>query len=243
MNLAKLLQDYKDGKLSQEALIEHLKLLPFEDLGSVKIDHHRQLRRGFPEVIFCLRKNVEEIAKATQALDKQGTTVLLTKLNQEKYAELKKQFPHMVYNEKGSIAYIKNSPLEQKEGLLILTAGTSDIPIAEEAKTTAEVMGQQPTIVHDVGVAGLHRLLAQKEHIFKAKVIIVIAGMEGALASVVAGLANCPVIAVPTSVGYGASFDGLNALLSMMNTCSPGVSVVNIDNGFGAGYLAAMVNK
>lgn len=243
MNLPQLLEDYKNGKIEKEDLLNLIKAYPFQDLGTVKVDHHRALRKGFPEVIYCANKTPEDITKALNALAQHHTNILLTRLDPEKYHALKNAHPRLQYNEKGSAAYLMQPETAQKEGILILTAGTSDIPLAEEAKTTVQVMGHKPKIIHDVGVAGLHRLLAHTDDIFNAKVIIVIAGMEGALASVVAGLASCPVIGVPTSVGYGASFDGLNALLTMMNSCSPGVAVVNIDNGFGAGYLAAMINK
>lgn len=215
----------------------------FCDLGFAKVDIDRAKRRGFPEVIYCAGKTKEHIKDIARQLIRNKQDLLLTKLEKDKFSYLKKTFPRLKYNSLarlGSLTNIKKSP----KGLaVVISAGTSDMPVAEEAVVTLEVMGNCILKFYDVGVAGVHRLMHNIEVIRKAKVIVVVAGMEGALASLVSGLVSSPVIAVPTSCGYGASFGGLSALLSMLNSCSPGVTVVNIDNGFGAGYFASLINK
>jgi len=240
-NIKKLLQSVADGTISPNEAELKLKISPFEDMGFAKPDLHRKLRQGIPEVIYGEGKTTEQISEITERLMEKGqNTVLITRLSKNKAAELTVKIK---YFETARIGIAGEFPKPDTKGIiLIATGGTSDIPVAEEAALTAEVLGNKVTRLYDVGVAGIHRLLAHSEDIMKAKVIIAIAGMEGALASVIGGLADCPVIAVPTSVGYGASFGGLSALLSMLNSCASGVSVVNIDNGFGAGYLASMIN-
>jgi len=241
--MKKILQDYKAGKVDLETVLAKLKSLPYEDLGFAKIDTHRELRKGFPETIFCQGKTILQIVKILQKLPA-DQNILLTKANKTVFTAVKKIFRTAQYNELAKTIVIQRYKPKQKKGtILILTAGTSDIPVAEEAVTTAKLMGNKVETVYDVGVAGVHRLFDIKEKIFNANVIIVIAGMEGALASIVGGLASKPVIAVPTSVGYGASFHGIAPLLTMLNCCAEGVVVVNIDNGFGAGYFASIINR
>lgn len=230
-------------KMSVSSAFDALKSLPYENMGFVRLDHHRFFRKGFGEVIYCENKTMEHVKKITEVLLKHGNPVLLTRANKSLYDFLKKTFPVLKYNELGRIIYLKKGGLKNKKTVLILTAGTSDIPVAEEARITLEVMGNRVKTIYDVGVAGIHRLLDKLPEISKANVIIVVAGMEGALGSVVGGLTDKPVIAVPTSVGYGSSFKGIAPLLTMMNSCAPGVTVVNIDNGFGAGYFASLINK
>ncbi len=216
-----------------------------KDLGFAKIDLHRKARRGFPEAVFCQGKTREQIKKISSEIIKSGGPLILTKLEKKDFALLKKALPNLQYNKKARIAYIKSRKRNiLKKGLcLVISAGTSDIPVAEEACITLELMGNIVKRLYDVGVAGVHRLVNNYKLLREASVIIVVAGMEGALASLVSGLVPCPVIAVPTSCGYGANFKGLSALLTMLNSCSPGISVVNIDNGFGAGYFAGLVNR
>jgi hypothetical protein len=241
--MKKLLQDYKAGKVDLSTVLQKIKTLPYEDLGFAKLDTHREVRKGFPETIFCQRKTIPQISQILQKLPK-DQNILLTKVSKNVYASVKKLYPLAQYNELGKTVVIQRFKPKKKKGvILILTAGTSDIPVAEEAVTTAELMGNKVETVYDVGVAGVHRLFDIKDKIFHANVIIVIAGMEGALASIVGGLASKPVIAVPTSVGYGASFQGIAPLLTMLNCCAEGVAVVNIDNGFGAGYFASLINR
>jgi NCAIR mutase (PurE)-related protein len=242
-NLKNLLEEVKAGKLEIETAIERLRDLPYEDLGFAMVDHHRQLRKGFPEVILCKGKTIEQIVEISQRILSKGGNLLATRATYEVYEALQQIEPAAQYNELGRTISVVQTPPEMREGILVVTAGTSDIPVAEEALETAQIMGNQVERLYDVGVAGLHRLLGNREKLFKARVIIVVAGMEGALASVVGGLVDKPVIGVPTSVGYGASFGGVAALLSMLNSCASGVAVVNIDNGFGAGYIAALINK
>lgn len=241
--IRRILNDVAVGKISpQEAEIK-LKLEPFRELGFASVDHHRGLRQGVSEVIYGEGKTSEQIVEISRALiDKGQKTILITRLSEEK-AKYIMEYMKLDYYEMGNIGIIGEMPKPDTEGtILIVTGGTSDIPVAEEAAITCKALGNNVKCLYDLGVAGIHRLLAHSEDIMRAKVIIAIAGMEGALASVVGGLADCPVIAVPTSVGYGASFGGLSALLSMLNSCASGVSVVNIDNGFGAGYMASMIN-
>jgi hypothetical protein len=216
----------------------------FCDLGFAKVDLDRKRRKGFSEVIYCPGKDRAHLKKITQELIRKKQDILLTRLDQKTYAYLKKAFPGLKYNALARLAYFPARPKAAGRGMVaVVSAGTSDIPVAEEAAVTLEVMGNRVIKLYDVGVAGVHRLMHNLELLKKAKVIVVVAGMEGALASLVGGLVSCPVIAVPTSCGYGANFGGLSALLTMLNSCSPGVAVVNIDNGFGAGYFASLINK
>ncbi|MBA7485824.1 Pyridinium-3,5-biscarboxylic acid mononucleotide synthase [subsurface metagenome] len=220
--------------------------LPFEDLGFAHVDHHRQIRRGFPEVIYCPGKTVEQIVKIFSALAEKGDNVLATRAEEDVFKALTrtKKFPNVRYEKSAKAIVLEQKEIKpSKTTIPIVTAGTADLPVAAEAKVTAEIMGQRTEIIPDVGVAGLHRLLGHMERLQNANVIIVIAGMEGALASVVGGLVSCPVIAVPTSIGTGASFGGISALLTMLNSCAAGVTVVNIDNGFSAGVAATLINK
>lgn len=241
--IRKFLRNIKSGGISEKEAFLYLKSLPFKDLNFAKIDHYRTLMRGLPEVILGQGKTKEQIVRITKEMAKYND-VLITKTSEDVFDEIKKNYKKSNYNNLAKTITIKKREREIKHGkILVLTAGTSDIPIAEEAVVTAELFGNKVEKVYDVGVAGIHRLLANLDKISKSSVIIVIAGMEGALASVVSGLTDKPVIAVPTSCGYGASFKGLAPLLSMLNSCSPGVAVVNIDNGFGAGYLASLINK
>ncbi|MBR5968887.1 MAG: nickel pincer cofactor biosynthesis protein LarB [Lachnospiraceae bacterium] len=238
-----LLEDVKQGRVSVEDALLKIKTAPFEDIGYAKVDLQRKTRQGATEVIFGSGKTAEQITGIIDVLKKNGEqTVLVTRMSEDKANEVMKTHP-MRYDKTAQIGVIGEIPAASGIGTVVVaTGGTSDIPVAEEAAVTAEALGNNVTRLYDVGVAGLHRLLAHMEEIMSAGVIIVLAGMEGALASVIGGLADCPVIAVPTSIGYGASFQGLSALLSMLNSCASGVSVVNIDNGFGAGYLASMIN-
>ena len=237
-----LLHNVKTGELSVEDAVTKIRLMPFEDIGYAKIDHHRAVRQGVGEVIYWAGKTPEQIEGIARSMQNRGQkTILITRLDEEKAGRL--NLPGLRYEALPKLGLL--GPLPEPDGIgtiVVATGGTSDIPVAEEAALTAEVLGNKVTRLYDVGVAGIHRLFACREEIMSAEVIIAIAGMEGALASVIGGLADCPVIAVPTSVGYGASFGGLSALLSMLNSCASGVSVVNIDNGFGAGYLAGMIN-
>ena len=245
INLLKdLLNKLKDGKIEVDAAVQKLKTLPFEDIGFASIDHHRQLRRGFPEVIYGRGKKAEEIIKIIEKMVEKEENVLVTRINDSKAKIIKKHFPSSDYYPKSRILTIAVSPIEKrgKGKILVISAGTADIPVAEEAAITAKFMGNDVETLFDVGVAGLHRLLQNKDTIMSAAVIVVVAGMEGALPSIVGGLVDKPVIAVPTSTGYGASFRGLSALLGMLNSCAAGVTVVNIDNGFGAGYAASLIN-
>jgi len=242
--IEKILKDFKSGKIEITEVLDKLKFLPFEDLGFAKIDTHRSLRKGFPETVFCQGKTISQILKILEVMSKHNHNILGTRADKEVYDAVRKVYEDVEYNEAAKTFVIKKEKVKLKKGkILILTAGTSDIPVAEEAAVTAQVMGNKVDKLYDVGVAGVHRLLTHKEKILKANVIIVVAGMEGALASVVGGLTSKPVIAVPTSVGYGASFKGIAPLLTMLNSCSPGIVVVNIDNGFGAGYFASLINK
>jgi len=244
METEKILKDFKSGKIGIDDVLQKLKSMPFEDAGFAKIDTHRTIRKGFPEVIFSEGKTTAQVLKIMEMMSRHGHNILATRATKDMYDAVKDVHPDAEYNESARTIVIKKEMPESKKGeILIITAGTSDIPVAEEAVVTAEIMGNKVEKIYDAGVAGIHRLLNNKEQIFRANVIIVVAGMEGALASVVGGLASVPVIAVPTSVGYGASFKGVAPLLTMLNCCSPGVVVVNIDNGFGAGYFASLINK
>ncbi len=248
MNIRKLeslLKSIKSGKTSIEEAVAQLKSLPFEDLGFTRIDHHRSLRRGFPEVIWGEGKTYGQILSIMKQLKRKGQNILLTRLEEKKAKAIQKVFSKSQYYPRSRVLTYLIHPVkfEGKGTILVITAGTTDIPVAEEAAVTAQFMGNRVETLYDVGVAGIHRLLSEKERLESARVLIVAAGMEGALPSVVGGLVDRPVIAVPTSVGYGTSFGGITALLAMLNSCASGVAVVNIDNGFGAGYIASLINR
>jgi pyridinium-3,5-biscarboxylic acid mononucleotide synthase len=244
-SMVKLLTEVQRGKISVSQAMARLRDLPFEDLGFAKVDHHRALRQGFSEVIMGQGKKPEEIAAIVRALRRRKANVLVTRLSAEKMTLVKKLVSGLKYNAAAHAATWVGKPIKitGKGTVLIVCAGTSDIPVAEEAALTAAMMGNRVEKLFDVGVAGMHRLLGNKQQLYAASVVVVIAGMEGALPSVVAGLIDKPVIAVPTSVGYGASFNGLAALLAMLNSCASGITVVNIDNGFGAGFAASLINR
>jgi pyridinium-3,5-biscarboxylic acid mononucleotide synthase len=237
-----LLDAVAAGKVSPAAAVDALKQLPFEELGFATLDHHRGLRRLFPEVIYCAGKTAEQVAMIAEKFAARSLRVLGTRATEAQYLAAKKRVPGLEWDALSRCLWVDRDSSPKAEGVAVLAAGTSDLPVAEEAARTLEVMGHQAERIYDVGVAGLHRLLHRLPALTKANVLVVVAGMEGALPSVVGGLVSCPIIAVPTSVGYGASFGGIAALLGMLNSCSPGVSVVNIDNGFGAGYSAATIN-
>lgn len=241
--LKTLLEQVKDGKVAIDDALQSLRTLPFEDLGFSKVDHHRQLRTGFPEVIFCEGKTVAHVKQISEHILAAGHLLLATRATPDMYEAVKEIASEARYNTLGRTITVSQSNDAGTSGILVVSAGTSDLPVAEEAAETAQMMGNQPERLYDVGVAGLHRLISNHEKLLTARVIIVVAGMEGALPSVVGGLVDCPVIAVPTSIGYGASFGGLAALLGMLNSCASGVTVVNIDNGFGAGYSASLINR
>jgi|HubBroStandDraft_6_1064221.scaffolds.fasta_scaffold65987_3 NCAIR mutase (PurE)-related protein len=242
--LKKLFDQVRKGKLSPDEAVERLRHMPFEDLGFAKLDHHRALRQGMPEVIFAPGKTPTQVAGIFARLAAHGGNVLATRATEEQYAAVAAAEPRAEYRPLARAIVLKRDRKKHGKGVIVVvSAGTSDIPVAEEAVVTAELMGNNVQHIYDVGVAGIHRLLSHREALSKARVIIVCAGMEGALPSVVGGLVGVPVIAVPTSVGYGAAFKGLAALLGMMNSCASNVSVVNIDNGFGAGYVASLINR
>ena len=242
MDVYALLGEVKNGGVSIEQAAEKLKQLPYEDLGFARVDHHRKLRTGCAEVIFCQGKTAEQVAVIFSRLAEAGSNVLATRANEEQYQEVKKRIPRAVFHETAkTITLIVENV--QKGLVAVCTGGTADIPVAEEAAITAEIFGARVERIYDVGVSGVHRLLHKIPQINEANAIVAVAGMEGALPSVIAGLVDKPVIATPTSVGYGANFGGLSALLTMLNSCAAGVSAVNIDNGFGAGYMAAQINR
>lgn len=242
--LNKILESIKSGELSVDEAAEQVRKLTFVDLGFARVDHHREKRCGFPEVIFCQGKTPEQVARISQSLVGAGSNLLATRAREPHYQAVKKIYPEAEWHPDSGVITLKRSePPRPKGFILVICAGTSDIPVAEEARLTADIMGNEVKPIYDVGVAGIHRLLAYHEELADASALIVVAGMEGALASVVGGLVAKPVIAVPTSVGYGASFNGLAPLLTMLNSCAAGVTVVNIDNGFGAGYFASLVNR
>jgi NCAIR mutase (PurE)-related protein len=243
--IKEILQKVKNGTVSIEKAVGVLRTLPFEDLGFARVDHHRSLRQGFPEVIWGEGKTAGQIIAIIKKMCAKKYPVLATRVDQKKATKLKKLFSEAVYYPQSRVLTVIKGKIEQRgKGLiLIISAGTADIPVAEEAYITAQVMGNRVEYLYDVGVAGIHRLMSEKEKLFEAHVLIVVAGMEGALPSVVGGLVSRPVIAVPTSTGYGSSFGGVTALLGMLNSCASGVSVVNIDNGFGAGYVASLINQ
>lgn len=240
-----LLLDVKQGRLHLEEAIAALRDLPFEDIGVACIDHHRGLRRGAPEVIFGEGKRLEDILAIMGRMIERKENVLVTRISEDKAVRIREMHPESVYHERAAALTLTfEAPrIQGRDTILVISAGTSDIRVAEEAAVTAWFMGNEVETLHDVGISGIHRLLAHRKRITQAGVIVVVAGMEGALPSVVAGLVAKPVIAVPTSVGYGASFGGLAALLGMLTSCAAGVTVVNIDNGFGAGYAAALINR
>jgi pyridinium-3,5-biscarboxylic acid mononucleotide synthase len=238
-----LLERVARGQQTVDEAVENLRTLPYEDLGFAKLDHHRELRRGFPETVFCQGKTPDQVAEIVQRLAANGPRVLGTRASSEHYEAARLRVPQLEYDETARVIWLDREPERaRKSGIVLVAAGTSDLPVAEEAAITLDLLGHSVQRIYDVGVAGLHRLLNHLPMLRGANVVICCAGMEGALPSVVAGLIAAPLIAVPTSVGYGASFGGLAALLGMLNTCSPGVGVVNIDNGYGAAHLAAAIN-
>ena len=241
--LAHILEKVKSGSLSVTQAIQELSILPYEELDFAKIDHHRGIRIGFPEVILGTGKTTEQIVTIASHLSASSTKLLITHVDQETYVAVKAAIKDASYNPLAkAIVVNRQQNISLRPGITVVTGGTSDIPVAEEAAVTAEIMGNKVEKVFDVGVAGLHRLLDKLPKLRQAKVLVVVAGMEGALPSVVGGLVSAPIIAVPTSIGYGANFNGLAALLTMLNSCAPGIAVVNIDNGFGAGYMAGLIN-
>jgi len=241
--LEKILIRVQKGEVSPKEALVALKDYPYRDLEFAKIDHHRELRRGFPEIIYGQGKTTEQIIRISNEILDKGSSLLITRVEAEVYDEVKTQVPKALYNTLGRTIYLKqNTPPQGKGIIAIVTAGTSDIPVAEEAAVTADLLGNSIDKIYDVGVAGIHRLFGEYDKINQARVIITLAGMEGALPSVIAGITDSPVIAVPTSVGYGAHFQGLTPLLAMLNSCPGGLAVVNIDNGFGAAYMASLIN-
>ncbi len=242
--ILKLLKKVQEGSLDPEQALARLRHLPFENLGYARVDHHRHLRNAYPEVIYCSGKEAQQIQGIASAILAQGFNLLATRANEEIYQLIKELHPAAVYHPSARLVTVQQKAPELVSGLiLVISAGTSDLPVAEEAAVVAESWGNQVERLYDVGVAGIHRLLARLDLLEQARVIITVAGMEGALPSVVGGLVDKPVIAVPSSVGYGASFGGLAALLAMLNSCAAGIGVVNIDNGFGAGCLASIINR
>lgn len=241
--LREMLDRVKDGEIDVDEAMEALRHLPFEDLGFAKVDHHRPLRNGAAEVVYCPGKTPEQVLEIVSRLVERSSNIMATRASLELFEEIRKISPTAVYHRSARMVIANPHPVEPKGMVAVLSAGTADLPVAEEAALTAETLGSVVKRVYDVGVAGIHRLFSQRHVLLDANVVVVVAGMEGALASVVGGLVNRPVIAVPTSVGYGASLGGLAALLTMLNSCVPWVSVVNIDNGFGAGYQAHMINR
>jgi NCAIR mutase (PurE)-related protein len=241
--LVHLLTQFQKGEIDLPETLSTLKHLPFEDMGFAKVDHHRALRTGYPEVVFCQGKTHGQVEKIFQSLEKHNDNILLTRAGPELYERLQKIDGRLVYNELGRTITLEAEEREKTGSVLVISAGTADIPVAEEATVTASISGAKVERIYDAGVAGIHRLLAHNEKIQQARCIVAVAGMEGALPSVVGGLAPCPVIAVPTSVGYGSHFNGIAPLLTMLNSCAPNITVVNIDNGFGAGFSAAMINR
>ena len=243
-DIEKLLKEVKTGDKSVEEALEILKNFPYTDLGFARIDHHREMRTGYPEIIYCAGKTVEQVAAIFGVMYQRENNVIGTRADRKMFDEVKKVIPDAVFHPEARIISIqKKKPSPPDSKIAVITAGTSDMPVAEEAAVTAELLGNKIIRIYDAGVAGIHRLVDKLPEIRTCRVIIVIAGMEGALASVVGGLVDIPVIAVPTSVGYGANFGGISALLAMLTSCSAGVTVVNIDNGFGAGFSASMINQ
>jgi NCAIR mutase (PurE)-related protein len=242
--LRKILDQYKSGDISPNEAVERLRTLPFEDLGFANVDHHRTLRQGFPEVVFGTGKTVEQVARIVESMYKHDHNVLVTRTTALHFDRVKQIAPEAAFHESArAITIMKDATVRGKGTVMVMSAGTSDIPVAEEAVVTLRVMGNEVDSLYDVGVAGIHRLLDRRERLARARVVIVVAGMEGALPSVVGGLVAAPVIAVPTSIGYGASFGGVAALLGMLNSCASNVTVVNIDNGYGAAVVASLINR
>lgn len=242
--IRKILEEVKNGSLDPDQAVERFRSLPFEDLGFANVDHHRSLRQGFPEVVFGAGKTVEQVARIVESMNKHHHNILVTRATSEQFDRVKEIVPEAGYHESArAIVIRKDTEVYGKGTVMVVSAGTSDMPVAEEAVVTLQVMGNTVDALYDVGVAGIHRLLDRRERLIQARVVIVVAGMEGALPSVVGGLVSAPVIAVPTSVGYGASFGGVAALLGMLNSCASNVSVVNIDNGYGAAVVASLINR
>ena len=241
--LRQLLSDVQHGKLNVEDATQRLRALPFEELGFATLDHHRAVRQGFPEVIYCEGKTPTQTAIIVERLAARSDTLLGTRATFDHYQAARERVPALQWHERARALWLERNPEPKKAGIVVVCAGTSDLPVAEEAILTATLMGNEVQSFHDIGVAGLHRLLHHLPTLQQATVIVAVAGMEGALPSVLAGLVDAPVVAVPTSVGYGASFGGVAALLAMLNSCASGIAVVNIDNGFGAGYMAALINR
>ena len=242
--LRKLLEEVRDGSTDIDSALGRVRHMPYEDIGFAKVDHHRALRHGMPEVVFGLGKTAEHVVAIAGKLLDHGGNVLITRTHPEMAAKVLAELPGGEYFPmSGAIRFWRDRVVHGKGKIAVVCAGTSDIPVAEEAQITAEVMGNEVEATHDIGVAGIHRLIGSRDRLANARVVIVCAGMEGALPSVVGGMVSVPVIAVPTSVGYGASFHGLAALLGMLNSCASNVTVVNIDNGFGAGYVASLINR
>ena len=242
--IRRLLREVKTGGVTVDDALERLRHLPLENLGFATLDHHRALRRGYPEVVYGQGKTAEQVVEIVSSLKEMGQTVLVTRVGADVHAAVRARHPAAVFHAgPRPVVVPPGRPPRPRPGILVLSAGTSDLPVAEDAAVTAEVLGNRVERAYDVGVAGLHRLLARKVALARARVIVAVAGMEGALPSVVAGLTDCPVIAVPTSTGYGAGAGGQAALLAMLNSCAGGIGVVNIDNGFGAGLLASMINR
>lgn len=241
--LKRILRDVKRGDIEISKALTHLKDLPYEETGFASIDHHRSLRQGIPEVIYCQGKRTAHIIEIVKRMRRVRSDILATRVEPQVFEAIRRVDPRASYNEIARTVTLVRKDRVRRGHILLITAGTSDLPVAEEAKVTAEVLGSRVSTLFDVGVAGVHRILNKREMLRQARVLIVVAGMDGVLASVVGGLTERPVIAVPTSVGYGASFRGLAALLTMLNSCAPGVAVVNIDNGFGAGCLAHKINR
>jgi hypothetical protein len=240
--LKEILKKVKNQEIDVDEAAESLKDLPYKDLGFARVDHHRSIRNGYPEVIYCEGKSLDEIEGIVKEMLRNESNILASRANQEIYQRIKKIAPEAEYHERSKMIFIEKQKIEKNNSkILVVSGGTSDIPVAEEAVVTAEALGNNVETLYDVGVAGLHRLLGSLDKLDEADVIITVAGMEGALASVVGGLVDKPVIAVPTSVGYGANFGGVSALLTMINSCASGIGVVNIDNGFGAAYLASTI--
>ncbi|MBD3426820.1 MAG: nickel pincer cofactor biosynthesis protein LarB [Candidatus Omnitrophica bacterium] len=239
--IRKILKEVKDGKISTDRALEALRAFPFDDMGFAKIDTHRDLRKGFPEVVFCSGKSCEQITAIFGK--RKDSTIMATRADHDIYQAVKKTRKEAVYYPEAAIVFAGRKRRKSGRTILVASAGTSDIPVAEEAAVTAEILGNRVDRSYDIGVAGMHRMLANREKLARANVVIVVAGMDGALPSLVGGLVGRPVIAVPTSVGYGANFRGLAPLLTVLNSCAPGVATVNIDNGFGAGYMASLINR
>jgi len=243
-HIRQILEAVHQGKQDVDSALDQLKDLPFTDIGFAKIDNHRQLRTGYPEVIFCTGKTIEQSAEIIRMMYQRNSNILATRVQETLWQLIQEQYPEAEYNKAArTIAIRRNEVPISSTYISVVTAGTADIPVAEEAAVTAELFGNKVERIFDVGVAGIHRLYSRIELIRGGRVIVAVAGMEGALPSVIGGLVNKPVIAVPTSIGYGANFNGLSALLTMLNSCAAGISVVNIDNGFGAGYLASLINQ